>query len=76
MFILAINKDWLDYIYINLYNIIYQITWYLKNNTLKILYTAFTTYYSINANLNKWQRIILISNPALFIYKQPNCFLK
>lgn len=52
-FISAINKDWLDYIYINLYNIIYQITQYFKNNPLKILCIASTTCHNIKTYLNK-----------------------
>lgn len=53
LFILAINKDWLDYTYADLYNIIYQIIQYLKNNSLKILYIASTARHSTNAHLNK-----------------------
>ena len=52
-FISTIDKDWLDYTYTILHNTIYQITQYLKNNFLKILYTAFTTRNSTNAHLNK-----------------------
>lgn len=68
-FISAIDKDWLDYIYANLRNIIHQITWYLKNNPLKILCTASITCHSIEAYSNKRQQVTLTSSPAPDICK-------
>lgn len=75
-FISAMNKSWLDYTYANLCNTIYQITWYLKNNPLKILYIAFITRHSTNAYLNKRQRITYTSRPAPPACKQPVCFFR
>lgn len=40
-FILAINKKRLNYISINLYNIIYYITQYLKSDSPKMIYARF-----------------------------------
>lgn len=68
-FISAMAKNWLNYIYANLGNSIHQITWYLKNNLLKILRIASTIYHSIETYPNKRQWVTPISNLALFACK-------
>lgn len=50
---LAMNKNLLDYIHVDLCNTIYQIIQYFKNKLLKVLHLAFATSYNIKANPNK-----------------------
>lgn len=76
LFISTIDKNWLNYIYVDLRNTIYQIIQYLKKNFLKILRIAFTTYYSIKAYPNKRQGITSSCSLALLSYKQLVCFSK
>lgn len=50
LFISAINKKWLEYISVNLCDIIHYITQYLKADPLKILYTRLNASNLIHLN--------------------------
>lgn len=69
LFILAMDKEWLDYIFASLHDTIHHIIWYLKINPLKIMHARWNA--SNQAYPNKQRLVALASTSSSTLSLSP-----